>query len=306
MFVVNFLYEIYFLGVFNLKKWIFSLLLIMGILSLSGCGDNAKIAETKSGDITKDQFYEELKDKYGESVLQEMVYKKVLSDKYKVSDKEVDAELNKLKDQYGDSYEQVLAQNQITEKQLRENITLNLLANKAAMKNVKVTDKELQDYYEKNYPEIKARHILVNDEKTAKEVKAKLDKGEKFEDLAKEYSQDPGSAQNGGDLGYFGPSTMVEEFTKAAFALKENEISAPVKSDNGYHIIQVLDIKKKPAFEDVKKEITEKVKKSKIEADSTLLTNTLQSEVKNADVKISDKDLKDLFSTKSAASNETK
>lgn len=136
----------------------------------------------------------------------------------------------------------LLAQNNIKdEKELKEVLKPQLLIEKASLKEVKVTDKELQAHYKY----IKARHILVADEATANEVKSKLAAGEKFEDLAAKYSTDPGSKDNGGDLGWFGEGAMVPEFEKAAYALKIDEISAPVKSENGWHVIQVTDRKDK-------------------------------------------------------------
>ena len=92
--------------------------------------------------------------------------------------------------------------------------------------------------------------------KTAKEVIAKLDKGEKFEDLAKEYSKDKGSAAKGGALGKFGHGGMVAAFEKATYKLKVNEYTKePVKTEFGYHIIlKTKEYEKKP-LEDVKEEI---------------------------------------------------
>lgn len=110
-------------------------------------------------------------------------------------------------------------------------------------------DAETANYYEEHKAdytvqeaEATVSHILVDDETTAKEVKAKLDAGEDFAKLAKKYSKD-GSASNGGLLGTYTESNCnwVEEFKKAAFALAKGEISDPVKSEFGYHIIYVSD-----------------------------------------------------------------
>ena len=114
----------------------------------------------------------------------------------------------------------------------------------------KVTQAKIKDVYNqyktqfKPEKEVKAKHILVSDEKTANEVIAKLKKGEKFNDLAKEYSIDKAS-----DLGYFTKDVMVPEFSKAAFAMKKGQYSkAPVKTKFGYHVIMVEDYRMtKPA-----------------------------------------------------------
>lgn len=103
------------------------------------------------------------------------------------------------------------------------------------------------------YPiEVKASHILIQDEATAKDVLERVKQGESFADLAKQYSEDPGSKDKGGDLGYFKRGVMVPAFEKTAFSLEVGEISDLVKTDFGYHIIKVEDIKN---FQDLKAEI---------------------------------------------------
>ena len=92
--------------------------------------------------------------------------------------------------------------------------------------------------------------------KKAEEVLKKAKSGEEFSELAKEYSDDPGSAANGGDLGYFTKGQMVQPFEEAAFSLKSGEISGLVESEYGYHIIKVYDkIDKQLTFDEVKDEI---------------------------------------------------
>lgn len=89
---------------------------------------------------------------------------------------------------------------------------------------------------------VKASHILVDSKKQADLIKSKIDNGELFESLAKEYSKCP-SAQSGGDLGYFERGQMVKEFENAAFALPVNTVSDPVETQFGWHIIKVYDKK---------------------------------------------------------------
>ena len=104
--------------------------------------------------------------------------------------------------------------------------------------------------------EVHARHILVETEDEAKAVKAELDKGADFAELAKKKSKDPG-ASDGGDLGFFTKEQMVPEFSAAAFALEPGKISDPVKSQFGWHVIKVEEKRnrKAPDFDQVKSQI---------------------------------------------------
>lgn len=108
--------------------------------------------------------------------------------------------------------------------------------------------------------EVRARHILVETEDEAKAVKAELDKGADFAELAKKKSKDPGSA-DGGDLGFFTKEQMVPEFSTVAFALEPGKISDPVKSQFGWHIIKVEEKRnrKAPEFDQVKPQIEQYV-----------------------------------------------
>lgn len=278
-----------------MKKWILSLTLTAGVLGLSACNSTSGadvVVETEAGNISKDELYEAMKDKSGEAVLRELVYEKVLSKNYEVSDKEVNEKVDELKEQLGDNFEMAIMQyGYKNEEDLKKTFKTGLMQEKAAIKDIKVTDKELKEYYDNYKPEIKARHILVEDEATAKEVKKKLDEGAKFEDLAKEYSTDSASAANGGDLGWFGPGRMVPEFEEAAYALDVNEISGPVKSQHGYHIIQTTEKKEKKSFDEMKKQMEYEVKVSKLDPEK--IQKAMERELKDANVKVIDKDFKD-------------
>lgn len=277
----------------RMKKWTIAFMTAASVLALSACnnGGSEVIVETKAGDITKDEFYKAMKQRVGKEVIRDLVYEKVLSKKYKVSEKEIDREIANLKDMYGAQYD--LAVQQSGEQAIRDMVKLDLLRQKAAVEDVKVTEKELKQYYDEYKPKIRASHILVKDEKTAQDIKAKLDKGEDFAKLAKEYSQDAGSAQNGGDLGWFGPGKMVKEFEDAAYALNVGQVSQPVKTEYGYHIIKVTDKKKKPSYEQMKEEIEFEVKKNKI--DSAKMESKVEKLIKDANVQVKDSDLKNVF-----------
>ncbi len=127
----------------------------------------------------------------------------------------------------------------------------NLLQRYAIQKlleTIQVEEKEIQDYYDQNkksfvsQEQMNAKHILIRDEATAKDVLEKIKQGLVFEEAAKQYSTCP-SKESGGDLGYFSKGRMVPEFEKAAFSLKVGEISDLVKTQFGYHIILVVDHK---------------------------------------------------------------
>jgi len=285
-----------------MKKWMLALALTGGVMTLGACNNanngGGNVAETKAGNVTKDELYELMKESYGEQALQQLVFDKVLSDKYKVSDKEIEQKIQEFKTMYGAQAEGYLAQ--YDQDEVKKMFKTMALQEKAALKDVKVTEKEMKEYYDNYKPEVKSRHILVKDEATAKTVKEKLDKGAKFEDLAKEYSTDEGTKNTGGDLPYFQPGSgaMVPEFEEAAAKLKKDEISGPVKSEFGYHIIQVTDIKEKKSYDEMKKEIEHKLKTEKLTPE--VVDAAMQRELKAADVKIKDKDLKDALKTESA------
>lgn len=136
--------------------------------------------------------------------------------------------------------------------------------------DIKVTEGEIKDYFEKHNDEflspksVHASHILVDNLEKAQEIKNKIDKGENFEELAKEHSTCP-SAQKGGDLGTFYPGQMVPEFDKAVFQMEVGKVSEPVKTQFGYHIIKVNEKneEKKLTFDQVKGQIENKIRKQK-------------------------------------------
>ncbi|KAF0227997.1 MAG: peptidyl-prolyl cis-trans isomerase [Beijerinckiaceae bacterium] len=127
------------------------------------------------------------------------------------------------------------------------------------------SDVALKKYYDeqigqiKPVEEVRARHILVEGEDDAKKIAARVKGGEDFAKVAKEASKDPGSGAEGGDLGFFTRDRMVPEFAEAAFAMKPGEVSAPVKSQFGWHVIKVEERRQKPAptFDQVKDRIAQ-------------------------------------------------
>ena len=131
------------------------------------------------------------------------------------------------------------------------------------VENIDFSEEELKDYYDANKNQIdsvKASHILVKDPVLAQDILAKLYEGGDFEELAAEHSID-GSAQSGGDLGYFKRGDMIPEFEEVAFSLEIGELSGLVESQYGIHIIKVMD--RKVTFEDNREDLKEALKNQK-------------------------------------------
>jgi len=148
----------------------------------------------------------------------------------------------------------------------------------------KITPETMQVFYKKvqgDFRQVHAKHILVKTEEEAKAARKKLDEGADFSTLAKEISKDQGSAAKGGDLGFFMEIQMVKPFSEAAFSMKKNEISDPVKSNFGYHIIQVLDMRT-PDFDTLSAQQQQKLRSdminSEIEALKKKATITINKE----------------------------
>src|SRR5699024_563848 len=176
------------IGVFMLKKVSLLLTLVFSLIIFSACGsksDSEIVVKTKSGDITKEEFYNALKERSGDSILQELVTFKILEDKYEVSEEEIEKQFNELKEQVGDNFDELLEMQNLTEEDIKNDIKRDLLQEAAFTEDIEVTDEEMETYYERMKTELEAHHILVYDEETAKEVKELLDKGEDFKEVAK-------------------------------------------------------------------------------------------------------------------------
>lgn len=136
--------------------------------------------------------------------------------------------------------------------------------------------------------EIEARHILVDSEAKAKEVVEKVNKGDDFAKLAEEYSNDPGSKADGGKLGYFSKGQMVKEFEDAAFALRKGEVSKPVQSKFGWHIIKIEDRRAKPVptYDEVKDQILNGMVQQKGQQVATELRGKAGIEYVDSEIKL--------------------
>jgi parvulin-like peptidyl-prolyl isomerase len=195
-----------------------------------------------------------------------------------ITDKQVQARLEQIQKQYfgGDKkkYEKQLKEQGLTDKQVRNDLRAQIVSEKIfeqVTRDVKVTDKDVDDYYKKNksqysQPESReVRHILVKTKAKADDIYRQLQAGGDFAALAKQFSEDTGSKANGGKL-TISKGQTVAPFDRTAFLLKKNEISRPVKTEFGYHIIQPLgDVKaaKTTPLKDVKESIRQQLLQTK-------------------------------------------
>ena len=199
---------------------------------------------------------------------------------------EVDSQIEQIKKQFPteDAFKQMLQTRGVTLERLRadtaETIAVNQMLQKELEPKVTVSDADTKTFYDQNKPRfrqedsIHASHILIRVEEqadAATKAKAKaqaddllkqLKKGTAFADLAKKYSQDPGSAPKGGDLGFFNRGQMVPAFDQAAFALQPGQTSAVVETPFGYHIIRVIEAKpgRDLGYDEVKAQILDYLK----------------------------------------------
>src|SRR5215210_1054043 len=199
------------------------------------------------------QEYQTLKNQAVQFLVQREQFEQKAEDlDVEVTEEQVDARLAQILKQYfgGDKkkYEKQLKEQGLTEKQVRNDIRAQIVSEKIfeqVTREVKVTDAQIDEYYKKNktqysQPESReVRHILVKTKAQADDLYGQLQEGADFAALAKRFSQDTGSKANGGKL-TISKGQTVAPFDKTAFQLKTNEISRPVKTQFGYHVIQAL------------------------------------------------------------------
>jgi foldase protein PrsA len=209
-----------------------------------------------------------------------------------IADEDIQRELNVIITSMGsqESFELALEQYHMTEEDLLPDLLQQARLRKLLAPQINITDSDIQSYYNENQysfstPEqVRASHILVETEAEADALYTQLKNGADFAELAKEKSIDTGSGVSGGDLDYFERGTMVPEFENAAFSLKVGEISEPVQSEYGYHLILVTDHKAAvtKSLEDVKEQIKDTLTTQKIYE----LSQTLIAELRaKADIK---------------------
>lgn len=300
---------------------------------LSGGKEAVVSFEDTKISISADDLYNEIKEKYALSSLIDMIDNSILLKEYPKSDsdakKYADEQLESIKKYYVDDdgkYDEKSLLSALSQyygisslDEFKEMLKLTYYRNKAVDDYAKnsITDKQVQKYYDEEYVgDISCKHILIAPKtkdsmsdaekkkaeeaalKTAKEVIKKLNDGAKFDDLAKEYSDDDSNKNKGGDLGYFNKGDMVTEFETAAYALKLNKYTTtPVKTKFGYHIILKTGEKEKEALDKVKDTIITTLADKAKEDDNTMQINALVELRKKYGMKIEDSSLSKQYST---------
>lgn len=268
------------------KNWL-NKKLIVGLLAaamlvLAGCSNNAETVATVDGEkITKDDLYDVLVGIYGPDAVEALIDEKIVELEVKKADieipeEEIEKEMEQFKEEVGgeEAFEAALAGRDLSEDDFKKDIVQYLSIRKLMEPLVDLSDEEIEAYFEEHKdqfgePEqVEARHIIVEDEKTAKELHEELKNGADFAELAKEHSTD-GSAAAGGDLGFFPREGMDPAFVDKAFSMKVGELSGPVKSSFGYHLIEVLDKKEAvdAKLKDHEEEIKEKLFEEKMQTE---------------------------------------
>lgn len=303
------------------------------LLLMTGCGKVPKLSNgkdavvtLKAGDIAVDDVYNRVKERYALTSLLELVDTEILDKEYKTTDeieKDVKNQIDSMVKQYANGDEQAFLEQAYnawgvdTMDELTEYMTLQHKRNKAVEDYAKslVSDDDINKYYdEKIFGDISAKHILITPEvsssgtdqekkeaeekalKEAKEVINKLNNGEDWDKLAKEYSDDESNKEKGGLLPDFTRGSMVEDFENAALELEKGKYTTePVKTQYGYHIIYKLDQKDKPELKTVKDDIIETLGKEKTNDDATIQVTALEELRKKYKMNIQDDSLKDQY-----------
>lgn len=293
----------------NKKIGISLCILSLLTLTVTGCGKTAKLDDETTAvaldgiKISATEYYNEIKQS-NISRLVDMIDHELFDEEYETTEEEdqaVEEQINQLKSSYEDetTFQNVIQQyfGVSTEEELEDMLRLEYKRNEAVIDYIgdNLSDNEIQKYYDENIiGDIKASHILItpeidNDatdeekekaeekaERQAKKIIKKLNNGEDFAELAKEYSDDSATAEDGGNLGFFNTDDMDENFMAAVKKLDIDEYTKePVKTQYGYHIILKTDQEEKPKLKKVKAEIKETLANNKLDNDSTLHYQTL-------------------------------
>ena len=314
------------------KKLILCLVSTLALtLTISGCGKKAKLDDPEKTavaigktEISATTYYEKIKTT-NISELIDMIDLEILNKQYKTDDAEneyVKKQIETMKENYsslGTDFDSILQQylGVESEEKLESLLRLEYKRNQAVNDYISdnLTDKEIEKYYDENIVgDIKASHILIsvnvkddatveekeeaekNALKEAEKIIKKLNDGKDFAELAKKHSTDKATSENGGDLDYFDPNEMVEEFADAVKKLENGKYTKePIKTKYGYHIILKVDQKEKDELKNVKDKIKETLTSKKLEESNSVYYETLIKFRESKKVKWNDSELEKAY-----------
>ncbi len=260
----------------------------MVVMAITGCTSNeakgsTEVASYTQGSLSEAELNERLIKTVGMQSMMDLVDQGILNDVEPVTEEmtaTIESNIENIKSYYQDDFETSLKANGYDNiEELKSALMLEAQRTEYAMKyvsNTLLTDEEIVAYYDNFEPEIQASHILVAEEALAIELIDRINAGEDFAELAKEYSTDPGSGAQGGDLGSFGKGMMVPEFEEAAYALKIDEVTpVAVQSQFGFHIIKRTGGTEKTSLEEMKTDIEKSLAAEMLQADQSIALRAL-------------------------------
>ncbi|GFN33338.1 peptidylprolyl isomerase [Paenibacillus xylaniclasticus] len=264
--------------------------------STSGEGGTEAVAEVNGVKITQQQLYKSLiTGGNGEKALENLISYELVNQEaeekgVKVTEEDINHELEGLKTNMGgeESFNLALQQYGMTVEDLKPDLRQQAQYRKLLEPQVSVSDEDISSYFEQykdsfaTPEQVRASHILVATKEEADEIIKQLNEGSDFAAIAKEKSLDTSNKDAGGDLDYFSRGMMEAAFEEAAFNLKVGEISEPVQTSYGYHVIKVTDHKEAttPTLEDKKDEIKETLTTQQVYQLSQTLLSDLRSQAK--------------------------
>lgn len=292
-----------------MKKRFLALAIVLGTGLLSGCtnaGEKTAVSY-KGGTISEQEVMDSLKKMQGaDSAVQQLIVYQVFEDKYgdDVSTKEIDSQYDQTKKQLGDSFDSQLKSAGYTEQTFKDSIKQSLAFQEGLKKHIKLTDEDLKTAWESFHPEVEAQIIQVASEDDAKDVKKAADKGDDFSKLAKDKSTDTTTKEDGGKVKFDSTTTTVPaEVKEAAFKLEDGQVSDVITSTNAstytteYYVVKMMKNQNKGNDMDkYKKELKEIATDTKL-SDSTFQNKVIGEVLKDANVKIKDKDFENVLST---------
>lgn len=279
------------------KKAVLPVILSASVITLAGCsqGSSENYVSTKIGNVTQKDVLDYIGSQQLSKSAVNLATRKILLDKYgkEVDSAYIDKAYEKIQAQNGgkESFEALLLQQGLTADKYKEDLKIKVTQAYMINEYANITEEKIKEQYEKEKKQYNIAHILISvksdntpngiseeDAKAkAEEVLAKINSGEDFATLAKEYSTDLSNSSNGGELGWSAKenTSFVSEFANVAYSLNKGEVSELVKTPFGYHIIKVLDTKEVP-YNELKNEIVEKLAHSAVTSDPTVYSKSLQ------------------------------